>query len=161
MDWAGLKKSVGKPAGTPAAAVIPPVAKPPPEPAPAAAPTPTPTAKAVEEPAKAPVTSVPLDGAKIWRDLIPEIKSQRPLITAWVQAGRFLSMEGDTLHVGFPTDQKMVVESLGTPKNRKLLETLLSNIAGRPVGLKLDLRDDTDDGPPPREYDDEPPSESR
>ena len=56
-------------------------------------------------------------------------------------------MEGDTLHVGFPTDQKMVVESLGTPKNRKLLETLLSNIAGRPVGLKLDLRDDTDDDP--------------
>ena len=83
--------------------------------------------------------SAPLDAARIWRDLIPEIRSQRPLITAWVQSGRLLGSEGDTLRIGFAGNQKMDVESLGKPGNRKFLESLLSKLAGRSVGLKLEV----------------------
>ena len=88
-----------------------------------------------------------LDGTKIWGELIREIKSQRPLINAWVQAGRLLGIENDQLRVGFPTDQKMFVESLGKPNNRKLLEAILGKLAGRPLGLKLELLDADADEP--------------
>ena len=86
-----------------------------------------------------PAPVVTLDGQKIWSDLIREIKSQRPLINAWVQAGSLLGIDNDQLRVGFPPDQRMFVESLNKPNNRKLLETVLAKLAGRPLGLKLEL----------------------
>ncbi len=131
MDFSALKKSVSGPA--PAA----------PSPEPAPAPVATPTAA----PESAP--SATLDGPKIWGELIREIKSQRPLINAWVQAGRLLGIDNDQLRVGFPPDQKMFVESLGKPNNRKLLETILAKLAGRPLGLKLELLDLAEDGDEP------------
>ncbi len=130
MDFSALKKSVAGQAATlpPAATPITPVAPPV---------VPEPSAEATGT----------LDGAKIWGELIREIKSQRPLINAWVQAGRLLGIEGDQLRVGFPTDQKMFVESLGKPNNRKLLEAILGKLAGRPLGLKLELLDPKEDEP--------------
>ena len=155
MDWGSLKKSVGQPVSAPAAvAPAPENTKPPrpPEPAPLA-PAPSPAANLpvaeAERPAEAVTT--PLDGEKIWHDLIPEIRSQRPLITAWAQAGRFLSADENTLRIGFASDQKMALESLNKPTTRKFLEALLSKRAGRPVGLKLEIRDE--DVEPPADPD--------
>ncbi len=144
MDFSALKKSVSGPApATPAPGPVPP-----PAPTPAAIPESTP--------------AIPLDGQKIWGDLIREIKSQRPLINAWVQAGRLLGIKDDQLHVGFPPDQKMFVESLGKPNNRKLLETILAKLAGRPLGLKLELLDPVgDDGDKPEEDGQRPPINRR
>ena len=152
MDWSSLKKSVAQPAAV-APAPVPEKAKSPP---PSLA-EPPPAAKAPETVEAPPVNNGPLDGARIWRELIPEIKSQRPLITAWVQAGRVISADDGTLRIGFPSDQKMVVESLGKANNRKFLETLLSKLAGRPVALKLELRDAEDEPPPPPPADDDSP----
>ena len=39
----------------------------------------------------------------------------------------------------------MIFESLGKPANRKLLEEILAELAGRPVALKMELRDDAPD----------------
>ena len=140
MDFSALKKSVAGPGPD----------SPAPVPAVAAATAPPPPA-AASAPAAAP------DAAKIWSELIREIKSQRPLINAWVQAGRLLGIEGDQLRVGFPPDQKMFVESLNKPNNRKLLEGTLAKLAGRPLGLKLELLgpdEEASDGPVD---DDQPP----
>ncbi len=132
MDFTALKKSVAGPA--PAA--------PSPEPAPVPAP-------AISAPAVESAPAAALDGPKIWGELIREIKSQRPLINAWVQAGRLLGITDGQLRVGFPPDQKMFVESLGKPNNRKLLETILAKLAGRPLGLQLELLDPAEDGEEP------------
>ena len=113
-------------------------------------PTPKPLPSVVEEEAKLPAAPVPslgsspsfLDGPKIWRELVGELRSQRPLITAWVQSGKLLSTDNDTFLVGFPTTQRMISESLSKPTNRKLLETLLTKLAGRPITLKMELRDE-------------------
>ena len=148
MDWASLKKSATVPVTLPAAPVPDPAKPVVPSVEPALTKTrevtpatpPNGSKSAVEVQETTPRT--PLDGAKIWHDLIPELHSQRPLITAWVRLGRFLSGEGDTFRVGFPHDQKMVVDSLNKPNNRKLLESLLSKLAGRSVGLKLELSDE-------------------
>ena len=81
----------------------------------------------------------PLDGARIWSELIREIKSQRPLILSWLQAGHLLDADGQQLRVGFAPGQRMFVESLNKANNRKLLEATLAKIAGRSIGLKLEL----------------------
>ena len=134
MDFSALKKSVAGPASA----------------APSAVPVqPSVSAPAATEPSPPPASApaAALDGQKIWGELIREIKSQRPLINAWVQAGRLLGLEGDQLRVGFPPEQKMFVESLGKPNNRKLLETILGKLAGRPLGLKLELLDPVEGEP--------------
>ena len=128
MDWASLKRSVGQP----------PNAAPPPseksKPVLPVAPVVPPdiTAAASPAPPEAGTPGADLDGPRLWRDMIQEIRSQRPLITAWVQMGRPLAVEGNTLHVGFPSDQKMSVESLNKANTRKFLEGLLSKLAGQP-----------------------------
>ena len=150
MDWASLKQSVGRPAGpapSPAPAeaarpaTVPPAAVLEPKPT-----TPVPTAIPAPEPAPA---VGDLDAARLWRDMIGDIKSLRPLITAWVQMGRPLPMEGTTLRVAFPGDQKMSVESLNKPATRKFLEGLLAKLAGQPIALKLELGDVAASPPPP------------
>lgn len=124
------------------AAVLP---EPPPL-APAPEPVPEPLAK---EPAPPPAPEPAVDGPRVWRDLIAEIKSQRPLITAWVQSGRLLGADHGIFRVGFATGQKMVAESLGKANNRKFLETLLARLARRPITLKFELTDDLPPEMPP------------
>ncbi len=160
MDWGGLKKAVNKPAAesapAPAQSSAPPPKEPAPAPAPVAvkppAPAPIPTpAPAKEEPATPPpaASGAPLDGPRIWRDLVSELRSQRPLITAWVQSCKLISTADDTFLVGLPSDQKMIFESLNKPANRKLLESILTKLAGRSMTLKMELRDDEVPTPPP------------
>ena len=81
MSFAALKQSVAGPTAAPDPAKPAPV-----PPSPAAAPAPRDPATATA-PATA-TDAAPLDGAHVWSDLIREIKSQRPLIISWLQAGR-------------------------------------------------------------------------
>ena len=155
LDWASVKKAAAKPvdampkgpepapAPPPEPAVVP--VPPPVAPAPIAQPEPPPLPPSPEPVAPPPEAAAPtaaVDGPRVWRDLIAEIRSQRPLITAWVQSGRLLDVEGGVFRVAFASAQKMVVESLGKANNRKFLEGLLSKLAGRGVTLKLELSDD-------------------
>ena len=150
VDWASMKRSAQgsdaapKPENKPAVRETPPAAAEPPVSPVAAVPTPAP---ATVEPASA-TNGAPLDGPRIWSELTREIRSQRPLITAWVQAGRVLGMEEDTLRVAFPASQRMAVDSLGKPNTRKFLESLLAKLAGRPIGLKLEVLRDDGSAPP-------------
>ena len=130
LSFAALKQSVAGPSAAP-------------EQAKAAAPVPaTPTpASGNTDSTKSPVDAAPLDGTHLWRELIREIKSQRPLIISWLEVGSLLSAENDQLRIGFAPAQRMFVEQLNKANNRKLLETTLAKLAGRPVGLKLELVD--------------------
>ena len=161
MDWASLKRSVAQPTAAPPPAEQPKStakASQPPPPAPVvpaeSKPEPAPVAVAAPvEPEQRPEPGVGtptsgLDGPRLWRDMIQEIRSLRPLITAWVQVGRPLSVEGNTLRVGFPLDQRMSVDSLNKPNTRKFLESLLTRLAGQPVAVKLELTDESPALPP-------------
>ena len=87
MDFSALKKSVSGPipAESSAESAQPPAITPAKEP----------------RPSLRRCMSASLDAPKIWGELIREIKSQRPLINAWVQAGRLLGIDDDQLRVGF------------------------------------------------------------
>jgi DNA polymerase-3 subunit gamma/tau len=79
-------------------------------------------------------------GEEIWRSLGREIRRQRPLISAWLDYGKLLEIGEQFVLVGFPEEQKLAMESLLRPNNCKLLETTLSKLLGRPVGLRCETR---------------------
>jgi len=92
---------------------------------------------AVEEPV---VASDELE--TFWPKLVNEIRTKRPLAAAWLEAGALLKLDRETCLIGFPPDQSMCMESLLRPNNVKFLEEVFEVIAGRPLRLLTELRDD-------------------
>jgi DNA polymerase III subunit gamma/tau len=120
------------PAATPERAA----AQPPPQPL-------TATESVKEEPSRvaAVAREEPSTFPDLWLALLAEVRKQRPLISAWVEAGTLLGIEGDVFAIGFPPSQKLAMESVMRPTNSKFLETLLAGLAGRPLTLKCELRE--------------------
>ncbi len=134
-----------------------PFAAPTPTPAPARAPTPPPlqaprkltlppTTKA---PAPAPAQSAsptppppappPADLTIIWPQVLQQVAKRRPLIKTWVETAQFLGTDDRSVLLGFPTDQKTVMESIARPTNRSFLEGLLKELTGSDWTLQLTL----------------------
>lgn len=117
--------------------------------APAALPEVPPAAAKVEpEPPAAEIAVpssrvTPLNGPRIWGELPNELRTaQRLLIADWVKYGKLISVENNVFSVVFPTDQRMVFDSLNRGQTRKQLESLLTKLADRSIALKMELRDD-------------------
>jgi len=126
-----------------------PVAKvaPAPEPKPAPAPEPPPV-PAVEEP----VESLE-DLNALWANVIRGVRKERPLAASNVERTVLLEIKGDTAVVGLDANDALAFDLLDSPNNRKLLDSLLSEGAGRPVAIKLVKREGLVATPPPREPD--------
>ncbi|MHA3774200.1 DNA polymerase III subunit gamma/tau [Verrucomicrobiota bacterium sgz303538] len=118
--------------------------KPAPEKVPAPAPAPVAPAPVAAKPAPEPASSDDL-----WPRLLAEIRRKRPLIGMWVEAGALLGIENNTVLVGFPPDQKLAAESCQMKNNREFIEGLLSELAGRPLELKTQIREGLVVAPPP------------
>jgi hypothetical protein len=107
------------------------VKEPEPEPVVAESPVPPKTEQAVE----------PVSNDNFWVELLRQVRARRPLIEEWVKAGALLNITNDTCLVGFPKEQSIAMESVLRPANKKLIEDLISVIAGRPLGLRCELRE--------------------
>src|SRR5207248_3416872 len=72
----------------------------------------TPARPERQDPAEAPqgVTAPPLDG--LWRQLLEEVRSKRPLILSWLEKAVPLQIGNGVLRLGFPADQTLALESL-------------------------------------------------
>lgn len=103
------------------------------------APKPSEPVAPVQEIKAEPVQSVA--GENLWPELLRQVRSKRPLISSWVEAGILLKLENETCVIGFPKDQSLSIESLQRPNNRKFLEELVSTLAGRPLTLKYEARE--------------------
>ncbi len=110
---------------------------------------PTPPPKAEAEPVpvirEEPATAAPADGPavsveELWPAIIARIRKDRPLISGWVEAGMLLEVKNGTAIVGFPPDQNLAMEYCETANNRKLLEQIASELAGRSLTLKCVAR---------------------
>ncbi len=78
-----------------------------------------------------------LDPVTLWKDLLGEVRRQRPLIAMWVEAGSLLELTGDSLTLGFPTNQSLALEYCDQPNNRKLLESIASQLVGRKISIRF------------------------
>ena len=138
----GSPSSPAPPVARPAAAAKPVgrVAETPPA---APAPRRAPAAPAAAESTVAP-GDVPTAGnaRELWQRVVGDVRSSRPLIRSWLESGQPVSLEGNVLVVGFHPKHRIVIESLSGASNRQFLEESLAKNAGRPVRLKLEVRDD-------------------
>lgn len=132
--------------------------------APARAPTPPPaqrkltlppTTKAVAPaPAKPaslappPPAAPPADLTSIWPQVLQQVAKRRPLIKTWVETAQFLGTDDRSVVLGFPSDQKTVMESIARPTNRSFLEGLLKELTGSDWTLKLTLDPSLSPAPP-------------
>ena len=81
------------------------------------------------------------DVSEIWSKVVAQIKTRRPFIKSWIEEAHPLGASGRNFELGFPTDQRMVMEHLSSRANREFLEALLKEISGRDWALKFSLKE--------------------
>jgi DNA polymerase-3 subunit gamma/tau len=131
--------SPAKPAAAvPRAATVaePPVAKP--------APPPEPAPKVAEAP---PAVKAP-SGGEFWTAFVESVRRGRALISAWVEAGVLLGIDGSTVSIGFPADQAFSKDFL-EQDHKGFLAEAASSILGRKVSIRLELREGLTPAPAP------------
>jgi DNA polymerase-3 subunit gamma/tau len=91
------------------------------------------------------------DPAKIWEEVRAQIPSQKGFLRNSVGAAHLLGIDGRNFLLGFSPDQKSLMDILGTQANRKFLESLLHEITGKDLSVKLILKEDlpSRSSPPP------------
>ncbi len=77
---------------------------------------------------------------QLWARLVQEVRSRRPLIKMWLEIGRLERLEGGAAVLSFPKEQSLAADSIQQPSHRKFLEEVLTEIAGSPLSLKIDIR---------------------
>jgi DNA polymerase-3 subunit gamma/tau len=82
-----------------------------------------------------------VDEKTLWAKTIEQAATRRPLIRGWIDAATLLGSEGRFLTIGFPPEQKTAMESLSFPRNREFIESILKEISGRELKLKLELKE--------------------
>jgi DNA polymerase-3 subunit gamma/tau len=103
-----------------------------------------------------------VDPEKIWQALVAKIPAQKAFVRNSVSAAHVLGVDGRNFKLGFPVGDKAMMDILGTPANRKLIETLLHEITGNDWTLKLTANEElvsksavaAED--PPNDFKDEP-----
>jgi DNA polymerase-3 subunit gamma/tau len=81
------------------------------------------------------------DVNEIWSKAVAQIKTRRPFIKSWIEEAHPLGASGRNFELGFPNDQRMVMEHLSSRANREFLEALLKEISGREWALKFSLKE--------------------
>ena len=82
------------------------------------------------------------DPEKIWERVYAKIPATKAFVRNSAAAAHVLPSEGRKFVLGFSPDQKSPMDILGTPTNRKLIETLLHQVSGKDWTLKLTTRED-------------------
>ena len=122
-------------AASPPAQTAPTVAKPP-----AAPPRAEETAKVAEPPPKpAPTPATAISNDAFWQALVASVRSDRKLISAWLEAGAVIRIEGSQVQIGFPQEQSFSKDFLAG--HLDFLASASSAILGRKVSVSLEVRD--------------------
>lgn len=78
--------------------------------------------------------------SKLWETLVQTVRKNRPLISSWLEIGVLVDNRGDVCVLGFESGQNITKEMLERDHHAFLQETM-SDILGRPVKLRLEIRD--------------------
>jgi len=89
----------------------------------------------------APAGKDDVDPAKVWEQILAKLPPQKAFLRTSARSAHVLGKEGRSLLLGFPPDQRSVMDILGTQANRKFLETLLQEVTGQDLTVKLTLQE--------------------
>ncbi len=101
------------------------------------------SARVAESPPKykAAEASADFDPVQVWQQLSAKIPPQKAFLRNSAAAAHVLGTEGRNFQLGFSSKEKALMDILGTQANRKFLETLLHEITGRELTVKLTVND--------------------
>jgi DNA polymerase III gamma/tau subunit len=88
------------------------------------------------------VAELPPDVNEVWQQTLAKIPAQKAFVRNSAAAAYVLGIEGRHFQLGFAPADKALMEILGTPANRKLLETFLREITGTDWSVKLIMKED-------------------
>jgi len=83
-----------------------------------------------------------IDPPKIWREVSAKIPPQKGFLRNSASAAHVLGIEGRNFLLGFSPHEESMMEIMGTQANRKFLETLLHEITGKDLSVKLSVKED-------------------
>jgi len=83
-----------------------------------------------------------VDSEKVWQAVLAKIPVQKGFVRNSASAAHVLGVEGRNFILGFAPGDKPMMDILGTPANRKFVETLLHEITGNDWTLKLTVNEE-------------------
>ncbi len=87
----------------------------------------------------APQPSLNVD--EIWHKLAEKVPAQKRFLKTLIDSTRGIGTEGRTFLIGYPPEQKSMIETLATDNNRRFLESLLKEISGSDWNVKFVMKD--------------------
>ena len=88
------------------------------------------------------------DVDELWHKLSAKIPPQKRFLKSLIESTRGIGTEGRTFLIGYPSEQKSMIETLATDNNRRFLESLLKEISGSDWNVKFIERDGLAVNPP-------------
>lgn len=79
---------------------------------------------------------------RVWASVVARIPKHRGFLRDLVKSAQFLGPQGRTCVLAFPPEEKAKIETVGNENNRKLLESLFSEVTGKSWAVKLTVKDD-------------------
>ena len=83
-----------------------------------------------------------VDPGQAWKQLESKIPAQKGFLRNAAAAAHVLGIEGRNFLIGFSAGDKSLMEIFGTQANRKFVETLLREITGKDLTVKLSVNDE-------------------
>jgi len=83
-----------------------------------------------------------VDSEKVWQAVLAKIPVQKGFVRNSASAAHVLGIEGRNFILGFAPGDKATMDILGTPANRKFVETLLHEVSENEWTLKLTLNEE-------------------
>jgi DNA polymerase III subunit gamma/tau len=89
----------------------------------------------------APDENASLNVDEIWHKLAEKVPAQKRFLKSLIDSTRGIGTEGRTFLIGYPPEQKSMIETLATDNNRRFLESLLKEISGRDWNVKFVMKE--------------------
>ena len=86
--------------------------------------------------------SATVEPQKLWERVLAKIPAQKAFVRNSASAAHVLGIEGRNFKLGFAAVDKAMMDILGTQANRKFVETLLHEITGKDLSLKLTVNEE-------------------
>lgn len=87
-------------------------------------------------------TSAGMTPQELWDRVLARIPAPKAFVRNSALAAHVLGVEGRSFHLGFATEDKAMMDILGTQANRKFLETLLNEMTAKDWILKLTVNEE-------------------
>jgi DNA polymerase-3 subunit gamma/tau len=84
---------------------------------------------------------------EIWHRLAEKVPAQKRFLKTLIDSTRGIGTEGRTFLIGYPPEQKSMIETLATDNNRRFLESLLKEISGNDWKVKFVMKEGLPNAP--------------